>query len=66
MLKRALQAVLDGVTLGALIQEAPHPVMAYIALLAVVLFLIGVFLLPRRDGRSRYRNGLTTVTPAKS
>lgn len=66
MLKRALQAVLDGVTLGALIQEVPHPVMAYIALLAVVLFLIGVLLLPHRDERSRYRNGLTTVTPAKS
>ncbi len=63
---RALQAVLDGVTLGELVQGVPHPGMAYIALPAVVLFLIGVFLLPHRDERSRYRNGLTTVTPAKS
>lgn len=48
-IKRTLQAILDSVTLGALIQRVPHPVTAYIALLAVVLFLIGVFLLPHRD-----------------
>lgn len=53
MLKRALQAILDGVTMGALIQEVPHPVMAYVALLAVVLFLIGVLLLPHREARPR-------------
>src|SRR5688572_16856512 len=47
--KRALQAILDGVTLGALIQEVPHPITAYIALLAVLLFLIGLFLLPHRE-----------------
>jgi hypothetical protein len=44
-----LQAILDGVTLGALMQPVSHPVTAYIALLAVVLFLIGVFLLPHRE-----------------
>jgi hypothetical protein len=48
--KRALQALLDGVTLGALIQEVPHPVTAYLALMAVGLFLIGVLLLPHRSG----------------
>ena len=32
-LKRGLQAILDAVTLGALIQEVPHPITAYIALL---------------------------------
>jgi hypothetical protein len=52
-LKRALQAILDGVTLGALIQAVPHPITAYIALLAVVLFLIGVFLLPHREAPPR-------------
>jgi len=47
-IKRMLQALLDSVTLGALIQPVPHPVAAYLALLAVLLFLIGVVLLPRR------------------
>src|SRR5204863_872127 len=48
-LKRALLAALDGVTAGALVQDVPRPITAYIALLAVALFLIGVFLLPHRD-----------------
>ena len=45
-LKRALLTILDGVTLGVLSQQVPHPVMAYLALFAVGLFLLGVFLLP--------------------
>jgi hypothetical protein len=52
-LKRGLQAILDTVTLGALIQEVPHPITAYIALFVVVLFVIGVFLLPPRESLSR-------------
>src|SRR5438094_136497 len=48
-LKRALLAALDGVTAGALVQAVPHPITAYIALLAVALFLIGVFLLPHHE-----------------
>jgi hypothetical protein len=47
--KRALLALVDGVTAGALVQEVPRPITAYLALLAVTLFLIGVFLLPHRD-----------------
>ena len=47
--KRALLALVDGVTAGALVQEVPRPITAYIALLAVALFLIGVFLLPHRE-----------------
>jgi hypothetical protein len=47
--KRALLALVDSVTVGALIQEVPHSITAYIALLAVALFLIGVFLLPHRE-----------------
>jgi hypothetical protein len=47
--KRALLAVVDGVTAGALIQEVHHPMTAYFALLAVTLFLFGVFLLPHRE-----------------
>ena len=49
-IKRALQALLDSVTVGALIQDVPHPITAYIALFAVILFLIGLALLPHRGG----------------
>lgn len=51
LLKRAMQAILDGVTLGALIQDVPHPATAYLALLTAVLFLIGVFQLPALETR---------------
>jgi hypothetical protein len=47
--KRALLAVLDSVTVGALLQEVPGPLTAYVALSALVLFLVGVLLLPRRE-----------------
>jgi hypothetical protein len=51
-LQRVLQAILDNVTLGVLVQEAQRPVTGYVALLAVALFLLGVFCLPaRRDER---------------
>jgi hypothetical protein len=49
-LKRGLLALLDAVTLGALIQQVPRPVTAYLALLAIGLFLVGVLLLPARIG----------------
>jgi hypothetical protein len=45
-LKRMLQLLLEGITLGTLIQEVPHPVAGYVALLTVGLFLIGIALLP--------------------
>jgi len=51
--KRALLALVDGVTAGALVQEVPRPITAYIALLAVALFLIGVFLLPHHERSPR-------------
>jgi hypothetical protein len=47
--KRVLQAMLEGLTLGTLTQPALHPASGYVALLAVGLFLIGVFLLPYRQ-----------------
>jgi hypothetical protein len=50
--KRALQAALDGLTLGALMQDVPHPVTAYLALFAIGLFLVGVLLLPSRPHSS--------------
>jgi hypothetical protein len=49
--KRSLVGLLDGATLGALIQAVPNPITAYIALLAVALFLVGILLLPHREGR---------------
>lgn len=45
-LKRVLQVLLEGVTLGTLTQEVVHPVSGYVALLALVLFLAGLALLP--------------------
>ena len=47
-IKRAMLALVDSVTVGALIQNVPHGVTAYIALLVVVMFLIGLLLLPHR------------------
>ena len=52
-LRRALLALLDNVTVGALIQEVPRPITAYIGLLTVALFLIGVLLLPHRHRSPR-------------
>ncbi len=46
--KRALLALVDAVTAGVLVQDAYRPSAAYLALFAVVLFLIGVALLPHR------------------
>jgi len=45
-LKRVLQAMVEGITLGTLTQEVLHPAMGYIAFFVVGLFLLGVFLLP--------------------
>jgi hypothetical protein len=45
-LTRALQALFDSVTMGALIQQATDPITAYVAFVTLALFLIGVFLLP--------------------
>jgi hypothetical protein len=47
-LKGVLQAMLEGITLGALLQPPPHAVTGYLALLALILFLCGVFMLPSR------------------
>jgi hypothetical protein len=47
-LKRVLQTLLEGITLGALLQPASHPATAYLALFSLVLFLLGLFLLPPR------------------
>jgi len=48
-LKRVLLAMVEGVTLGTLTQDVLHPANGYIALFALGLFLIAVFLLPSRQ-----------------
>jgi hypothetical protein len=45
-LKRVLQTLLEGITLGVLLQPPSHPATSYIALLSLVLFLVSLFLLP--------------------
>ena len=51
-LKRVLQAMLEGITLGSLTQDVLHPAAGYLAFFTVALFLIGVFLLPNRPARA--------------
>ena len=48
-LKRVLLAMVEGITLGTLTQDVLHPASGYIALFALGLFLVGVFLLPFRQ-----------------
>lgn len=43
---RALQLLFEGVTLGGVTQRTPHPAEGYLALLAIVVYLVGVALLP--------------------
>ena len=49
-LGRAMQLLLDGVTLGALTQEVQHPAAGYLAFLTLVAFLVSVWMLPGRPG----------------
>jgi hypothetical protein len=44
--KRVLMTMLEGVTLGGLTYQTPAPVTGYVAFFTVLLFLIGVALLP--------------------
>lgn len=48
-LARVLQLLFEGVTLGALTQEAQHPAAGYIAFGAVAMFLAALSLLPSTD-----------------
>ena len=47
-LKRVLIALLEGVTLGTLTQPPLHPAAGYLAFATLVLFLIGLAMLPAR------------------
>jgi hypothetical protein len=45
--KRVLTAMLEGVTLGGITYDAPAPLTGYVAFFAVLLFMIGLALLPQ-------------------
>jgi hypothetical protein len=45
---QVVQALLEGVTLGALLQPPEHAVTGYLALAALVLFLVALLLLPTK------------------
>jgi hypothetical protein len=48
MLKRVLYVVLEGMTLGTLTQPQLHPVAGYLAFATLLMFLIGLAMLPVR------------------
>jgi hypothetical protein len=45
---RMLQVLFEGVTLGGVTQDVQHPAAGYVAFVVIVLFLVGVWLLPER------------------
>ena len=47
--KRALLALLEGLTLGTLTQEVVHPATGYLAFFTLALFIAGLALLPPRE-----------------
>jgi hypothetical protein len=49
-LKRVLLAMLEGLTLGTLTQAVVSPITGYVAFAMLVLFLLGLSLLPARSG----------------
>ena len=63
-LKGVLQAMLDGITLGAIVQNPLSPLDPYFAFLTVALFIVGVFLLPfSSPSAGRSVAGSTTLMP---
>jgi hypothetical protein len=54
-LGRALQMLLEGVTLGALTQDVQHPAAGYIAFLTIGMFLVSVWMLPGGTGTGQRR-----------
>lgn len=62
-LKRVLQAMVEGITLGTLTQRVLHPAAGYIALFALGLFLVAVFLLPFHEPPATTRGELTVAPP---
>jgi len=61
-LKRVLQVLFEGITLGVLSQPVHRPATGYITFFAIVLFLVTLSSLPRRLPRPG--RGLTVLQPA--
>ena len=65
-LARVLQILFEGVTLGAVSQEVIHPATSYLAFATLVLFLVGVALLPGRQvSQSIARRSLAVIESAE-
>jgi hypothetical protein len=54
--KRVLTTLLEGVTLGGLTFQSHAPATGYVAFFTILLFLIGLILLPQGDQRPRTRS----------
>lgn len=52
VLKRMLLVALEGLTLGVFAQPVFHPVTGYLAFVTLVLFMVGLVLVPSRDRSS--------------
>jgi hypothetical protein len=59
--KRVLMALLEGVTLGGLTYQSPAPVTGYVAFFTILLFLIGLILLPLPQPPGRAERALAPV-----
>lgn len=68
--KRVLTVLLEGVTLGGLTYQTPAPVTGYVAFFTILLFLLGLILLPLRPPPQLPRSsraaalGIEPATPA--
>jgi hypothetical protein len=62
--KRVLMTLLEGVTLGGLTYQATAPATGYVAFFTVLLFLIGVTLLPQRRDVAADSDSLLPVVMA--
>ena len=61
---RAMQMLFEGVTLGTVTQDVLHPVSGYVAFFTLMLYLIGLVLLPARG--ERQRSGPTSAMNSRS
>jgi hypothetical protein len=60
-LKRVLLALLEGVTLGTMTQGVLHPSTGYLAFFTLVLFVVGLALLPGSQARHAMVTAQTTL-----
>jgi hypothetical protein len=59
---RAVQMLFEGLTLGMVSQRAPHPLEGYLVFASIVLYLIGISLLPSAEWRYSLLNATTGST----